>query len=60
MLSVNDIVLHLLYRPPGVGRIHLRDCHISGSGQKNSIIGDFNIPDIVWEGGLQVEGQPTY
>jgi hypothetical protein len=50
---VNDLTLHLLYRPPSAPADSIDELVtlVNGASRNNIIIGDFNLPGIDWERG---------
>jgi hypothetical protein len=52
--SVSDMIFYLLYRPPSAGPDSISEIAavVSGAGKNSVIIGDFNVPDIDWMGGV--------
>ena len=51
---VNDITVYLVYRPPSAPADSITELtELVKAAEKNSIlIGDFNLPDMDWEGGV--------
>ena len=51
---LNNITIYLIYRPPSGGSASIEDLTalISAAEKKSIFVGDFNLPEIDWEGGV--------